>query len=283
MLKHYLKKAQKEEWAIPQFNFSTLEQLRTIKNVAQAMRSPVIVATSEKEANFFGLKEAVAVIKSYQKEGIDIYLNLDHGSSFEKCKEAIDAGYDSIHFDGSKLDFLENLKMTKKVVQYAQEKREISVEGELGVIGSAEAFDKGFDIEITNINEVEEFSIKTGVDRLAVSIGTVHGISTKKQKIDFDTLRKIKAKTGAGLVLHGGSGVNDEDIKKAIKNGIIKININTELRIAFTNGLRSALEKDKDEIKPYNYYYQAIEDMAKVIERKINLFGSKNKLKALGF
>lgn len=280
MLKNYLKLAQKEGWAIPQFNFSTLEQLRTIKNVAKKMRSPVIVGTSEAEANFFGVKEAVAIIKNYQKEGVNIYLNLDHGRSFEKCKEVIDAGYNSVHFDGSKLNFSENLKITKEVVQYAQKiDSKISIEGELGVIKSAEAFDKGIDIEITNINEAEEFSTKTGVDRLTISIGTVHGISTKEQKIDFSVLKEIRKKVEAGLVLHGGSGVNDQDIKKAIKNGIVKININTELRIAFTSGLREVLEKNPKEIKPYNYYTEAIKNTEKVVEQKINLFGSRGKIK----
>ena len=279
MLKNYLKQAKIEGWAIPQFNFSTLEQLRAIKGVAKKLKSPIIVATSEGEARFFGFEEAVAIVKAYQKEGVKIYLNLDHGSCFENCKDAIDVGYDSIHFDGSKLNFLDNLKITKQVVEYAQKvDSKISVEGELGVIGDAESFDKGANIKLTNINEIEEFA-KTEIDRLAVSIGTVHGISVKEQKIDFSILGEISTKSELGLVLHGGSGVNDQDIKKAIKYGIVKININTELRIGFTKGLRDILAKNQEEIKPYKYYFQAVENTKKITERKIMLFGSNNRLR----
>ena len=279
MLKNYLKQAKREGWAMPQFNFSTLEQLRAIKTVAKKLKSPVIVATSEGEARFFGFEEAVAIVKAYQKEGVKIYLNLDHGSCFENCKDAIDVGYDSIHFDGSKLNFLDNLKITKQVVEYAQKvDSKISVEGELGVIGDAESFDKGANIKLTNINEIEEFA-KTEIDRLAVSIGTVHGISVKEQKIDFSILGEISTKSELGLVLHGGSGVNDQDIKKAIKYGIVKININTELRIGFTKGLRDILAKNQEEIKPYKYYFQAVENTKKITERKIMLFGSNNRLR----
>ena len=277
MLKNYLKQAKREGWAVPQFNFSTLEQLKAIKEVSKKLKSPIIVATSEGEAGFFGFEEAVAIVKTYQKEGVAIYLNLDHGSCFENCKNAIDAGYDSIHFDGSKLNFLDNLKITKQIVKYAQKiDSKISVEGELGVIGDAESFDKGANIKLTNINEIEEFA-KTEIDRLAVSIGTVHGISAKKQKIDFSILGEISAKSELGLVLHGGSGVNDQDIKKAIKYGIVKININTELRIGFTKGLRDVLSNNKEEIKPYNYFYQAVENTKKIAESKILLFGSNNR------
>jgi ketose-bisphosphate aldolase len=277
MLKNYLKQAKREGWAVPQFNFSTLEQLKAIKEVSKKLKSPIIVATSEGEAGFFGFEEAVAIVKTYQKEGVAIYLNLDHGSCFENCKNAIDAGYDSIHFDGSKLNFSDNLKITKQIVKYAQKiDSKISVEGELGVIGDAESFDKGANIKLTNINEIEEFA-KTEIDRLAVSIGTVHGISTKEQKIDFNILGEISTKSELGLVLHGGSGVNDQDIKKAIKYGIVKININTELRIGFTKGLRDVLSNNKEEIKPYNYFYQAVENTKKIAESKILLFGSNNR------
>ncbi len=279
MLKDYLKEAKNEGWAIPQFNFSTLEQLRTIKEVSQKLKSPVIVATSEGEAKFFGFNEAVAVIKRYQEQGIKIYLNLDHGSSFESCKYAIDVGYDAIHFDGSKLDFIENQKITKKVAEYAKKiNSTISVEGELGIIGDADSFDRGINAKPTNIEEIESFVSKTKVDRLAVSIGTVHGISAKEQKIDFSILKEIGQKTQIGLVLHGGSGVNNKDIKSAIKYGITKININTELRIAFTEGLREMLENNKKEIKPYNYYNKAIENTMKIAETKIILFGSNKRL-----
>ncbi|MBI2625184.1 MAG: class II fructose-bisphosphate aldolase [Candidatus Nealsonbacteria bacterium] len=265
-LKRYFDRALKEKWAIPQFNISNLETLKAIAEAAKSLRSPVIIGTSEGESGFLGLDRAVVLVDSFRKEsGLSLFLNLDHCHSLDYCKRAIDKGYNTCHFDGSKLLFDDNIKITKKLVKYAH-KKNILVEGEIDEIGSA---------NLTDPNKAAFFCKKTGVDRLALNIGTFHG---KKGKVNISHLKKIKEKVGnLPLVLHGASGVKDEDIKEAIKLGITKININTELRMAFTNALKEVLGKNPDEVVPYKYMPKAIEAVRRSAEEKIRLFGSQNK------
>ena len=284
-VKHYLIKAYEEQWAIPQFNFSDFTQMKAIVSAAEKMKSPVILGTSEGESKFFGLQEAVALRNVLRKKiGLPIFLNLDHGKSFEYLKEAIDEGYDMVHFDGSKLSLEENIKVTKEVVKYARKKK-ASVEGEVGRIGtdSSKLYSEKFEIkeeDLTKPEDAEIFVKETHVDLLAVSVGTFHGmdISGVCPNLRIDLLRKIKEKiNGIGLVLHGGSGTPEDDIREAIKNGIIKININTELRLAFTGNLRRFLDNNLEEVVPYKFLADAKDSVEKVAELKIKLFGSANK------
>jgi len=265
-IKYYLERARNEGWAIGHFNISNLETLRAIVQAAQKMQSPVLIGTSEGESKFLGLKQAVALVKTFQEEtGLPVFLNLDHGKSFEYIKEAADAGYDAVHFDGSELPLEENIKITREIVKIAK-KKGVLVEGEVGVIGG----------ELTDPKEAGEFARETGIDDLAVNIGTWHG-QGEKTGINFDRLKEIKtAVKNIPLVLHGGSGVPAEHIKEAIKLGINLIRINTELRSAFTNTLKKALQGD--EIVPYKYMPAVIEAVQKVVEEKIKLFGSENKV-----
>lgn len=269
-LKYYLKKAGKEKWAIGQFNFSNSKILKAIIQAAKKMQSPVILGTSEGESESIGLKQAVAMVKSYKEEmGLPIFLNLDHGKSFNYIKKAIEAGYQAVHFDGSKLPLKKNIKIAKKVVRYAH-KKNVLVEGEVGVIGGV----------LTNPKETQEFLKETKVDSLAINVGTIHGIrkSGINPQINLQRLKEIKKKTGrTPLVLHGGSGTSEKDIKAAIKLGVVKININTELRIAYTNTLKKVLKKKPKEITSYKYMPEVIEAVQKVVEGKIKLFGSANK------
>jgi fructose-bisphosphate aldolase class II len=285
-IKFYLKKAQKEHWAIGQFNFSDFTQMKSIVNKASELRSPIILGTSEGESRFFGLEEAVALRDVLRKKtGLPIFLNLDHGKSFEYLKQAIDAGYDMVHIDGSKLSLEENIKITKEVVKYAR-KRGVTIEGEVGRIGtdSSKLYSEKFEIkeeDLTNPDQAKEYIDKTKVNLLAVSIGNFHGIeiSGVDPNLRLDVLRKVKDKTGdAMLVLHGGSGTPEDDIREAIKDGIVKININTELRLAFSGNLRRALDRDKEEIVPYKFFADAQSSVEKVTGLKIELFGSKNKV-----
>jgi len=293
-LKYYLKKAQKEKWAIGQFNFSTGSQLKGIIRAAENLRSPVILGTSEGESKFFGLKEAVALRNALRKKGrpgghpgrpLPIFLNLDHGKSFEYLKEAIDCGYDMVHFDGSKLLLEENIKTTKQVVKYAKW-REVLVEGEVGIIetDSSKVYNEKFKIKeelLTNPVESVKYIDKSKIDLLAVSIGNFHGIEAGGQnpKLLLNRLAEIKkAVKNTFLVLHGGSGTLEEDIKKAIDLGIVKININTEIRIAYTNALRKSLQENPNEIVPYKYLQNTVEVAQKLVEEKIKLFGSENKI-----
>jgi len=284
-VKHYLIKAYEEQWAIPQFNFSDFTQMKAIVSAAEKMKSPVILGTSEGESKFFGLQEAVALRNVLRKKiGLPIFLNLDHGKSFEYLKEAIDEGYDMVHFDGSKLSLEENIKVTKEVVKYARKKK-ASVEGEVGRIGtdSSKLYSEKFEIkeeDLTKPEDAEKFVKETNVNLLAVSIGTFHGmdVSGVCPNLRIDLLRKIKEKiNGIGLVLHGGSGTPEDDIREAIKNGIVKININTELRLAFTGNLRRFLDNNLEEVVPYKFLADAKDSVEKVAELKIKLFGSANK------
>lgn len=285
-LKHYLKKAQKEGWAIGQFNFSTLEQLRGILAAAAKLKSPVILGTSHGESQYLGIKEVVALVEiSKVKYGVPAFLNLDHAKDFECIKEAIDYGYPAVHFDGSHLPLEKNIEYAKKVVDYAH-KKDVVVEGEVGAIGteSSKIYKKEFKIkesDLTNPDDAQRFIKETGADSLAISIGTFHGIevSGKNPRIRLKRLEEIREKIRSTfLVLHGGSGTRNSDIKKAIKLGIVKININTELRIAYAKGLGKNFKKKKMEIAPYKYLPFAIEAVQKKAEEKIKLFGSDNRI-----
>lgn len=281
----YLKKAQKDRFAIGHFNISNLEVLRAIVQTAQVFKSPVIIGTSEGESRFIGLRQAAALVRSFKEEtGLPIFLNLDHGKDFDYIKEAADSGYDTIHFDGSKLPLEENIRITKKVVEYCR-KKGIQIEGEVGVIkGSSEIHKEIIKIteeDLTDPEEALKFIKETEVDSLAVNIGTFHGVDSfgKKPRINLERLKEIKDKIGdkAFLVLHGGSKVLEEDIKEAVEQGINIIHINTELRLAYTDTLKKALEDNPEETTPYKYMPEVIDAVQKIVEDKIRLFGSVNK------
>ena len=285
-LKHYFKKAQREGWAIGQFNFSDFSQMKAIVQACKNLKSPVLLGTSEGESKFFGLEEAAALRNVLRKKtGLPIFLNLDHGKSFEYVKQVINAGYDMVHFDGSKLPFQENIKISRQVKNYAKW-RNVLVEGEVGMIGtdSSKVYQEKFEIiekNLTKSEEAKEYVKKTGVDLLAVSIGNFHGIeiSGVDPNLRLDILNKIKRGIDETLlVLHGGSGIPEEDIREAIGLGIVKININTELRLAFSGNLRRVLNSDPDEIVPYKYLSSAQKSVEKVVTLKIELFGSENKI-----
>ena len=282
-LKYYIKKAQKEKFAIGQFNFSTFEQVKGIVEAAKNLKSPIILGTSEGESKFVGLQEAVAMRDVLRKKtGLPIFLNLDHGHSFEYVKEAINAGYDMVHFDGSKLPMEENIKVTKEVRRYASW-RGVLVEGEIGTISTdaSRVYDEKFEIkeaDLTTPEDAETYAKKTGVEVLAVSVGTFHGIDSQvlSPNIRLDRLEQIKKEVAVPLVLHGGSGTPQEDFKKAIELGIVKININTDIRVAFAQALEAELAKE--EITPYKYLPAAINAVQAVVEEKIRLFGSGGKV-----
>lgn len=287
--KQYFIKANEGRYAIGQLNCSSADQVKAVITAAQKLKSPVIIGTSEGEAKFMGLRQAAALIESYQEEtGLPIILNADHTykdvkdlTNLDKIKALLDAGYNSIHFDGSVLPYEENVKWTSEVVKMCKEKNpDISVEGELGFLpGASKVSKEKVEIKeeyLTNPDEALEFVKATGIDRLAVSVGNSHGISFNEDKLQFDRIANIKTKVGdlAVLVLHGGSGIPDEDIQKAVSLGICKININTELRIAFTDAFKKYFTENPDETTPYKYLMAPIEAMEKVVEGKIRIFGS---------
>jgi len=282
-LKYYFQKAQKEKFAIGQFNFSDLSQMKAVVKVASELKSPVILGTSEGESKFFGLQEAVALRDILRKRyNLPIFLNLDHGKSLDYLKQVINAGYDMVHFDGSKLPLEENIKTTKEVKKYIGWKN-ILLEGEVGRLGTdaSKIYEelKVNNADLTNPSEAKKYVNNTKVNLLAVGIGNFHGVQTSGQNpnLKINVLEEIKQLVGStGIVLHGGSGTPEQDIKDAVANGVIKININTESRIAFAKGIKSAL--DTGEIVPYKFLPQGMSEMEKIVEQKIKLFGSMDKV-----
>jgi len=285
LLKYYLSNALKEGWSMGQFNFSDFTQMKAIIEAAVETNSPVILGTSEGESKFFGLEEAVALRNVLrQKSGVPIFLNLDHGHSFEYVRLAINAGYDMVHIDGSKLSLEDNIKMTKEVAKYAKWKN-VLVEGEVGKVGndSSKLYSEKFEIKEENLAKAEDaikFVKETRVDLLAVGIGNFHGIEVSGvcPNLRLDVLKSVKEKVGSlSLVLHGGSGTPEDDLKEAIKLGIVKINVNTELRLAFAGNLRRFLSENPEEITPYKFLAEAQNSVKKVAQLKITLFGSASK------
>lgn len=272
-LRYYLKKAQKNKFALGQFNFSNFEILKGIVLASKKMNAPVILGTSEKEVNYFGMEEVVSLIKIMKKEYPAVFLNLDHGKSFDEVKKAINLGYDYVHFDGSNLDFNENIKITKEVVRIAK-KKDVLVEGEIDKVPTSNFSFQ----ELTDHKKALEFFEKTKVDGLAVSIGNVHGFSFY-EKIDFERLKNInkELKGKIFLVLHGSSFISSKDLKKAISLGIVKVNINTELRIEFKSSLKEAIKISSKEIAPYKYLSFVVDKIKNLIQSKIKILGSEEK------
>lgn len=239
----------------------------------------LMVGTSEGEAKFLGYAEARKLVDAWKSDtNLALFLNADHHKSFESCKAAIDAGYDTVLIDASALPFEENIKETHRVVDYAKSKAgEITVEGELGYLKGESKLQETVEVQpddFTKPEQAKEFAAKTGIDRLGVAVGNIHGIATKqKMEIDFGLLEKInKAAPETYLVLHGGSGLTDEDFKEAIENGITNVHINTEVRMAYREGLDEKLKEAPAETTPYKFLEGAVEKMREVVEEKVKVF-----------
>lgn len=271
-------KARAGGYAIGAFNVSTLEAIKGVLDAARELDSPVIIETSEKEMHYVGAELVADVVRDLATDlTIPVAIHLDHGQGMEGVREALEAGYTSVHIDGSALSYEENVKLTRAAVEYAHEKH-ITVEGELGHIGGAsEIHDEKAKIEkstYTDPIQAAAFVHETGIDILASSIGNIHGIYKDEPELDFERLGKI-GQIGVPLSLHGGSGIPEAQIKEAISLGITKINVNTELRQAYTETLHQELNDHPDEIVPYKYLPAEIEAVKKVVIEKIKMFGSE--------
>ena len=286
-IKDYLKRTTEEKWAMGHFNFSEDEALRAIIESAAKLKTPIFIGTSEGERKHLGLKQAVNLVKAFREEfNIPIFLNADHHKTFESIKEAVDAGYDAILADFSAKPFEENIKLTKQSVEYAKSKNpDIIVEGELGYVrGESKIQKEIIEIKTEDLTKPEEaarFVKETGVDMLAPAVGNIHGIVTSsKESIDIDRISNIKRAVGENiyLVLHGASGLGETDLKNSINAGISMIHINTEIRVAFTEALRKSVVEMSEETTPYKILTPGIEAMKKVIEEKLKIFGSVDKL-----
>lgn len=280
------KKAREKGVAIGAFNVGNLETFKAITQAAKNLNSPVLIEASPGEAGFIGFKQLVYLARAYEDQiQLPIILNLDHGESVESILEAIKAGFDYVHYDGSKFSYEENLENASIVVEEAH-KKEIMVEGEIDHIEGSSADHTKENTKMyskpelfTDPGEAKEFVEKTGVDVFASFIGNLHGIYADVIHLNLDKLKEITAALPhTYLSLHGGSGVYDDDVRNAIKMGIVKVNVNSELRVAFKMTLQEEIGKTT-EIAPYKYMKRPIEEVQKVVESKMKLFGSPELLK----
>lgn len=277
--KQLLLDAQKGRYAVPAFNIENMEMAMAVIEAAQEMRSPVIVQTTPSTVKFAGTDMLYAMVFALAKQvSIPVVLHMDHGDSYDLIIKAIRSGYTSVMYDGSKYLFEENVRQTKTIVDLAKAIR-LPVEAELGKVGGKED-DKVVsekDANLTDPDEAKKFVEKTNVDSLAVAIGTAHGLYKGEPKIDFDRLEKIREVVHVPLVLHGGTGIPDDFVKRSITLGICKANFATELRIAATTGVREALA-DTAVFDPKVYMKTAKESVKEMVKSKILICGSNNKL-----
>lgn len=278
--KKMLEQAKNEKYAVPHFNINNLEWTRYILEECQRLKSPVILGVSEGAIKYMGGYKVVANLARNLDEELEITIpvaiHLDHGSSVESCKKAIDAGFTSVMLDASKYSLDQNIAMTQEVVEYAKQ-RNITVEAEIGHIGGTED-NINSEIAYAKVDDAVNLYQKTKIDFLAPALGSVHGLYKGEPNLDFNKMKEISQKTNIPLVLHGGSGIDDEKLKIAITNGICKININTELQIEWTKAVRKFLEQDKVSYDPRKVIRSGESDMKKLIEHKINILGSKNRI-----
>lgn len=276
-LKQYILEAREKGIAVGHFNISNMEGFHAVTEAAKELDLPVIIGLSEGERDFFGIHEAVALVKEKQSQGCPVFLNADHTYSIERVKEAIDAGFDSVIFDGAKLSLEENISKAKECVEYAKVcGQEVLVEAELGYIGQSSKMLDGVPegVEMTSVSDAVEFISQTKVDLFAPAVGNIHGMlkDVPDPRLDIARVKEIYEATKTPLVLHGASGNSKEDIQDAIKNGVAIVHINTEIRVAFKEGLEESLEKNPDEVAPYKYLKEGLESMKEVVKEKLKIF-----------
>jgi len=278
--KYVLEKAQKGGYAVPAFNIHNLETLQVVVEAAAEMKSPVILAGTPGTYSYGGVENIVGIVEALSKEhDIPLSLHLVHHEDFDDIKYKVDAGIRSAMIDGSHLAFEENVALVKKVVELCH-KNDVSVEAELGRLGGAEddlVVDEK-DTLYTNPKQALEFVERTGIDSLAVAIGTAHGLYKSEPKLDFERLEEIRNTVSIPLVLHGASGLPDEDIQRAIGLGICKVNVATELKIAFSGALKEYFNENPDAEDPRKYMKPAKVAMKEVVKKVIRVCGSQDKL-----
>ena len=275
--KDLLLKAQEGKYAIGAFNVENMEMVMAVISAAEEMNAPVIMQTTPSTIKYASLDYFLANVRvaaSHAK--VPVVMHLDHGSSFELAAQAFRAGYTSIMIDGSHSSFEENIRISKSVVDMCKPAG-IAVEAELGKVGGKEDDLDGGNGGFTDPQEAKAFVERTGVDSLAVAIGTAHSMYKGEPKLDLDRLSDIKEVVSIPLVLHGGSGIPDFKVKESIKRGICKVNYATELRIAFTNGVNKYLNENKDVIDPKKYNKAGMEEVSKFVKEKIMVCGCANK------
>lgn len=284
-IKKIITQAKEKKYAVGAFNTSNLEITLAIVRAAVKMKSPVIIQTSESAIKYSNLETLFGMITNVANtigKKVPIAIHLDHGKNMPVVKDCINIGYNSVHMDASEKDYATNVRMSRQAAQLGHRKK-IWVQAELGSILGKEGLVK---LETGEINmkdlmtdpyQAKDFVEKTKVDTLAVAVGTIHGSFKGVEKVDHRLLKKIASLVNIPLVLHGGSGLNAGTFKKAIKNGVSVINIDTNLRLAFKKALQSSIKDSEDLIDPRKILGPSTEAMQKEVEKMIKIFGSQNK------
>lgn len=273
-----LRKAQSEHYAVGAFNVENLEMVMAVIKAAEEMNSPVIMQTTPSTVKYAGLDYFLAMVKTAaEKSSVPVAMHLDHGSSFELAMQALRTGYTSIMIDGSHESFEDNIALTRRVSD-ACAPSGISVEAELGKVGGKEDdLVADHDSPYTDPQQAKEFAERTQVTSLAVAIGTAHGLYKGTPKLDFDRLSEIREVVSIPLVLHGASGVPDDAVRESIRRGICKVNFATELRIAFSDGVKKYLAENPDAFDPKKYSTVGMENVTALVKEKISVCGSAGK------
>jgi len=285
-LRNVLQQSQKNGVAVGHFNVADFVILKAVFASAQELKVPVIIGVSEGEREFLGVRQIAALVRSLREEfDLPIFLNADHTHSLMKAIEAAQAGFDAIVFDLSALPIEENVRQTKAAVEALKAiSPAILIEGEIGDIGTgSEIHDAAPDLSkgLTTPEEAKQYVDATGVDILAPAVGNMHGMlksmvqGEARKRLDLARISQIKSATGALITLHGGSGTDDEDLRKAIAAGINIVHMNTELRVAWRRGLEESLAKQPQEVVPYKILPVVVEAVKQVATSRLKLF---NKL-----
>lgn len=271
-----LEKAERGKYAVGAFNANNMEIVQAIVKAAELEKAPVIMQASQGAIKYAGLEYITGIVRiAAENVDVPVALHLDHGTDFEQIVKCVRSGFTSVMYDGSQLPLEENIAMTNKVLEIARPIG-VSVEAELGKIGGTEddVHVDEKDALYTNPEEARHFVEKTGVESIAIAIGTAHGQYKGEPQLDFDRLVAIRQLVNIPIVLHGSSGVPDEAITKAISLGVCKINIDTNIREAFVGRMRQEMEKNPNEIDPRKLLGPAREATTEIIREKIRLFGS---------
>lgn len=273
-LNHVLKKAQKEKYAVGLFNTTDSDMLQAVIEAAEELNSPVIIGTAEVLLPYGELALiAPSVIAAAKRAKVPVVVHYDHGLTFDRCIEALKLGFSSVMFDGSAKDYDTNLKETREIVKIAHSFG-ASVEGEIGHVGQANDCDEDLTDMYTTAKEAKEYIDATGVDALAIAIGSAHGVYKKKPMLNIERLKEIRSAIDTPLVLHGGSGLSDDDFRNTIKEGIAKVNIFTDLCLA---GDRATVDGNSRGIGYLETRNLKVAYIKEEVKKKMTLFGSANK------
>lgn len=278
-MKELLTDAYKKGYAVPALNGSHLEFYKGVLEVAAELKSPLIIQAAYEEVEYVKSKAIVEMIKVLgEDKDIKVAIHLDHGPSFAAAADCLRGGFTSVMFDGSRLPFEENIASTKKVVEMAHAVG-VTVEGELGTIGQTTEFgEKINNAHLTDPNLAKEFVEKTGIDCLAAAFGTAHGLYDGEPKLDFELLKQISELTNIPIVMHGGTGVPEHAVKKAISLGVSKINVSTALRKAFIEGMKMYMEENPTNLMTMDILGAGTESLKEEARKVIKTFGSENRL-----